>query len=95
MILDPVRLAPLEGLTIGRAASDLKMSKSGRFDHLGSNQELADCSLADLERDTPPGGCSLTAAGAAFDGRRGPVRDAMAEPGRAWGRARADRRLLG
>jgi AcrR family transcriptional regulator len=42
--------------------------------------------LAYLERDTLPGGCFLTAAGAEFDGRRGPVRDAIAEAVRAWGR---------
>jgi AcrR family transcriptional regulator len=30
----------LEGLTIGRLASDLKMSKSGLFAHFGSKQEL-------------------------------------------------------
>jgi AcrR family transcriptional regulator len=30
----------LEGLTIGRLASDLRMSKSGLFGHFGSKQEL-------------------------------------------------------
>ena len=30
----------LEGLTIGRLAADLKMSKSGLFGHFGSKQEL-------------------------------------------------------
>jgi AcrR family transcriptional regulator len=104
------------GVTIGRLASDLKMGKSGLFDHFGSKQELepatveratailwrevveraaavepglarlralVDGYLAYLERDTLPG---LTAAGAEFDARRGPVRDAMAEAVRAWGR---------
>jgi AcrR family transcriptional regulator len=44
---------------------------------------LVDGYLAYLERDTLPG---LTAAGAEFDARRGPVRDAIAEAVRAWGR---------
>jgi AcrR family transcriptional regulator len=123
VILDrAVRLASvegLEGLTIGRLASDLKMSKSGLFDHFGSKQELQLATveratailwreavepaaaaepglarlraliegyLAYLERDTLPGGCFLTAAAAEFDGRPGPVRDAIAEASRAWGR---------
>jgi AcrR family transcriptional regulator len=122
-ILDrAVRLASvegLEGLTIGRLASDLKMSKSGLFDHFGSKQDLqlatvdratailwqevvepaaaADLGLDRLraliegyldylERDVLPGGCFLTAAAAEFDGRGGPVRDAIAEASRAWGR---------
>ena len=116
-----VRLASLEGLegvTIGRLARDLKMSKSGLFDHFGSKEELqlatveratailwrevvepaaaaepglarlralVEGYLAYLERDTLPGGCFLTAAAAEFDGRPGPVRDAIAEAGRAWG----------
>jgi AcrR family transcriptional regulator len=121
-ILDrAVRLASvegLEGLTIGRLASDLKMSKSGLFDHFGSKQELqlatiergiailrravvepaaaaepglarlralVEGYLAYLERDTLPGGCLLTAAAIEFDGREGPVRDAIAEASRAWG----------
>jgi AcrR family transcriptional regulator len=117
-----VRLASvegLEGLTIGRLATDLRMSKSGLFDHFGSKQELqlatvergtailwrevvdraaaAEPGLARLralvegylvylERDTLPGGCFLTAAAVEFDGRPGPVRDAIAESSRAWGR---------
>jgi AcrR family transcriptional regulator len=121
------------GLTIGSLASDLKMSKSGLFDHFGSKQELE---LATVERATAilwrevveragavePGfprlrarrrlpcisgarhtarGCFLTAAGAEFAGRRGPVRHVIAEAIGAWGRepetqvelarARADR----
>ena len=108
----------LEGLTIGRLASELKMSKSGLFDRFGSKQELQlatveratevfwrevvepaasaeagldrlralfDGYLRYLERDTLPGGCFMCAASAEFDGRPGPVRDAIAAAGRAWG----------
>ena len=39
-----------------------------------------------LERDTLPGGCFLSAATAEFDGRPGPVRDAIVSATRAWGR---------
>jgi AcrR family transcriptional regulator len=109
----------LEGLTIGRLASDLEMSKSGLFDHFGSKQDLqlatverarailwqhvvepatdaqqglerlralVEGYLAYLEHDVLPGGCFITAAAAEFDGRPGPVRDAIAEAGRAWAR---------
>lgn len=107
----------LEGLTIGRLATDLKMSKSGLFDRFGSKQELQLATLeratqrmwrdvvepaarADpgldrlralfegylgyLERDTLPGGCFMSAAMAEFDGRPGPVRDAIIRDSRAW-----------
>ena len=38
--VDLASLEGLEGLTIGRLASDLKMSKSGLFAHFGSKQDL-------------------------------------------------------
>jgi AcrR family transcriptional regulator len=109
----------LEGLTIGRLAGDLEMSKSGLFDHFGSKQDLqlatverarailwrevvepaaavedgldrlralVEGYLAYLEREVLPGGCFMTAAAAEFDGREGPVRDAIAEASRAWGK---------
>jgi AcrR family transcriptional regulator len=109
----------LEGLTIGRLATELEMSKSGLFRHFGSKQELQlatveratalfrlevvqpatvakpgldrlraliESYLSYLERDVLPGGCFLAAAGAEFDGRPGPVRDAIATSSRAWGR---------
>lgn len=109
----------LDGLTIGRLASDLTMSKSGLFDQFGSKQQLQLATidrataifwhevvepagaeapgldrlraliegyLSYLERDVLPGGCFLSAAAAEFDGRAGPVRDAIAEASRAWGR---------
>jgi len=38
--LDIASVDGLEGLTIGRLASELKMSKSGLFAHFGSKQEL-------------------------------------------------------
>jgi len=108
----------LEGLTIGRLATELKMSKSGLFDHFGSKQglQLATLERANavfereviqpaasakpglarlrmliesylqyLERDTFPGGCFLSAVAAEFDGRPGPVRDAVVLASRVWG----------
>ena len=38
--VDLASVEGLEGLTIGRLASDLKMSKSGLFRHFGSKQDL-------------------------------------------------------
>jgi AcrR family transcriptional regulator len=38
--VDLASVAGLEGLTIGRLASELEMSKSGLFAHFGSKQEL-------------------------------------------------------
>jgi AcrR family transcriptional regulator len=108
----------LEGLTIGRLASELEMSKSGLFDHFGSKQglQLATLERANavfereviqpsssaepgllrlrtliedylqyLERDTFPGGCFLSAVAAEFDGRPGPVRDAVVAASGVWG----------
>src|SRR5271155_3234812 len=43
ILLRAVHLAPLEGLeglTVGRLADDLKMSKSGLFAHFGSKEDL-------------------------------------------------------
>jgi len=107
----------LEGLTIGRLAAELAMSKSGLFAHFGSKEELQ---LATVEtaremfveavvrpaleapRGIPrlrtlcdtwadyahgrlfPGGCFFAAAAAEFDGRPGPVRDAIAAAWRDW-----------
>jgi AcrR family transcriptional regulator len=110
-------LEGLEGLTIGRLASDLRMTKSALFARFGSKEELQLATLESanallwrqvvepareaapgltrlralvegylryLERDTLPGGCFLSAAAAEFDGRPGPVRDAIIEASRAW-----------
>src|SRR3954471_24391765 len=38
--VDLASVEGLEGLTIGRLASDLQMSKSGLFRHFGSKQDL-------------------------------------------------------
>jgi AcrR family transcriptional regulator len=109
----------LEGLTIGRLATELEMSKSGLFRHFGSKQELQlatveratalfqrevvepaagaapgldrlraliESYLGYLEREVLPGGCFLEAAGTEFDGRPGPVRDAIASASADWGR---------
>ena len=107
----------LEGVTIGRLASDLGMSKAGVLGHFGSKEALQLAALdaavedfvgrvwvpaasapAGLQRlralcDTwldylasgdLPGGCFLTAAACEFDGRPGPVRDAVATAVNAW-----------
>src|SRR6187551_818155 len=38
--VDVASIEGLEGLTIGRLAAELEMSKSGLFSHFGSKQEL-------------------------------------------------------
>jgi AcrR family transcriptional regulator len=114
---DLASLEGLEGLTIGRLASDLRLSKSGLFRHFGSKEELQlatverasqvlrrevldvaakqepgldrlrallEVYLQYLEREVFPGGCFLTAAAAEFDGRPGPVRDAIARASGEW-----------
>jgi AcrR family transcriptional regulator len=45
---------------------------------------LVEAYLRYLEREVFPGGCFLTAAAAEFDGRPGPVRDAIVRASRAW-----------
>jgi AcrR family transcriptional regulator len=110
-------LEGLEGLTIGRLAKDLGMSKSGLFGLFGSKEDLQlatverarhvlrrevvdgaaraspgldrlraliDGYLSYLQREVFPGGCFLSAAAAEFDGRPGPVRDAIASASREW-----------
>jgi AcrR family transcriptional regulator len=113
-------LEGLEGLTIGRLAADLQMSKSGVLGHFGTKEALqltaleaaidvfrrevwepaagaesglprllAICEawISYLERDVFPGGCFLTAASCEFDGRAGPVRDAVVEVLSRWDEA--------
>jgi len=107
----------LEGLTIGRLADELSMSKSGLFAHFGSKEELqlaaieaareryvqevfrpalgaargyprleAICRawLDYVRRGVFPGGCFFAAASFEFDGRPGPVRDAIVETMDTW-----------
>src|SRR4051794_14136098 len=108
----------LEGLTIGRLATELEMSKSGLFGHFGSKEGLqlatiehaahrfvsevvepASRGTADgaerlralvegyldhLAGQVFPGGCFWAAASAEFDGREGPVRDAVRDGMAAW-----------
>jgi AcrR family transcriptional regulator len=109
--VDIASVEGLEGLTIGRLADELKMSKSGLFAHFGSKEELqlatVDAArqrfvnevfrpalksergyprlqeicgswLDYVDRDVFPGGCFFAAASFEFDGRSGPVRDAIA-----------------
>ncbi len=107
----------LEGITIGRLAGDVRMSKAGVLGHFGTKEELQRATLeaaiaifrqqvwepalefapgrqrlgAICERwisylaDPPfPGGCFLTAASCEFDGRTGPVHDAIKGALRLW-----------
>ena len=111
----------LEGLTIGRLAGDLGMSKAGVLGHFGTKEALQ---LAALDRASAifsrlvwdpaatarpgltrlraaceawidylerargvfPGGCLFTTASIEFDGRGGPVRDAVARLYLVWRR---------
>jgi AcrR family transcriptional regulator len=61
----------LEGLTIGRLAMELSMSKSGLFAHFGSKEDLQVA-------------CFFAAAASEFDSRPGPVRDRIAEIMKEW-----------
>lgn len=108
--IDVASLEGLEGLTIGRLATDMHMSKAGVVGGFGSKEGLQLATLegaiavwrrevwdrvedvepglprlravceawvAYLDSDVFPGGCFLTAASFEFDGRSGPVRDAV------------------
>lgn len=112
----------LEGITIGKLATSLHMSKAGVIGHFGNKEALQLAALdaavttfraeiweplaerpegitrlraisrawlSHLEGDTFPGGCFLTAAAAEFDGRPGPVRDAVASTLALWERTLA------
>ncbi|MFF3504386.1 TetR/AcrR family transcriptional regulator [Streptomyces sp. NPDC003247] len=120
----------LQGLTIGRLATELGMSKAGVLGHFGTKESLqlavvdtaselfarevpqrvrdvppglpqlrAVCEawVSYLERDVLPGGCFFTAAATEFDGRDGPVRDAVAGMNALWQRdlRRHVRRAIG
>ncbi len=109
----------LEGLTIGRLAAELGMSKAGLLGHFGTKEALqlavvdaaaevflrevprrveqlpsglprlkdvCEAWVSYLERNVLPGGCFFTAATAEFDGRSGPVRDALAGMNALWRR---------
>lgn len=115
--VDLASVEGLEGLTIGRLADELKMSKSGLFAHFGSKEELQLATiemarqifvehiirpalagpegierllklcqgwLGHVEGKVFKGGCFFTAASLEFDGRSGPVRDAIADTMKAW-----------
>jgi AcrR family transcriptional regulator len=115
--VDIASVEGLEGLTIGRLAEELEMSKSGLFAHFGSKEELqlatveaarqrfvdsmfrpalkaprgyprllAICRawLAYIKRAVFPGGCFFAAASFEFDGRPGPIRDAVVAAMDVW-----------
>jgi AcrR family transcriptional regulator len=107
----------LEGITIGRLATDVGMSKAGVLGHFRTKEQLqlatleqalelfrehvwnpvehrepglprllalCDSWLSYLKGDVFPGGCFLTAASCEFDGRGGPVREAVAAAVSRW-----------
>ncbi|WP_333742791.1 TetR/AcrR family transcriptional regulator [Streptomyces ardesiacus] len=109
----------LEGLTIGRLATELGMSKAGVLGHFGTKERLqlavvdaaaemfarevpqrvrhvpaglahltalCEAWISYLERALLPGGCFFTAVATEFDGRGGPVRDAVAGLDALWRR---------
>ena len=115
--VDIASVEGLAGLTIGRLAQGLEMSKSGLFAHFGSKEELqlatveaaqqrfvnemfrpalkaargyprllAICRswLDYIKRDVFPGGCFFAAASFEFDGRPGPIRDAVVAAMDVW-----------
>ncbi|HEX7681501.1 MAG TPA: TetR/AcrR family transcriptional regulator [Thermoanaerobaculia bacterium] len=115
--VDIASVEGLAGLTIGRLAEDLQMSKSGLFAHFGSKEELqlatveaarqrfvdemfrpalkaargyprllAICRswLDYIKHDVFPGGCFFAAASFEFDGRPGPIRDAVVTAMDVW-----------
>ncbi|MBL7499939.1 TetR/AcrR family transcriptional regulator [Frankia sp. CNm7] len=112
----------LDGITIGRLAADLQMSKSGVIGHFGAKEQLQLATLdyaADLFRErvwvpvqhrkpglerllavcaswtrysgsTPfPGGCFIASTTFEWDGRSGPVHDALAVVKNRWRRTLA------
>ncbi|GLW11095.1 TetR family transcriptional regulator [Microtetraspora sp. NBRC 13810] len=107
----------LEGLTIGRLAADLGMSKAGVIGHFGTKEALQlavlDAAVERFRLRVPArvvgaepgterlgrafgewldfmmegeghGGCFLTSAASEFDGRPGPVRDAVIAALTSW-----------
>jgi AcrR family transcriptional regulator len=80
----------LEGVSIGKLAEQLGMSKSGIFAHFGSKEDLQTATLdlaweimaehlstanTPLEHSPFQGGCIFMAASTEFDGRPGKVQD--------------------
>ncbi|MEA2142301.1 MAG: hypothetical protein QOI64_731 [Solirubrobacteraceae bacterium] len=115
--VDVASVDGLDGLTIGRLAGELEMSKAGVIGHFGTKEKLqlatleraiatfrrevwepaagldpglerlraiAAAWISYLERDVFPGGCFLTAASTEWDGREGPVRDAVRQTLGLW-----------
>lgn len=118
-VADLATVEGLEGVTVGRLAADLEMSKAGVMGHFGSKQALQLAAIEEGERifrrrvwdqaepkrpglrrlralisawldylaDTSwSGGCLLTAAASEFDGRSGPIAEAIAAQDRLWNR---------
>lgn len=115
--VDLASIEGLQGLTIGRLAEELGMSKSGLFAHFGSKEDLQLATIESarerfietvfrpalkaergyprlmaicrawlnyVKREVFPGGCFFAAASFEFDGRPGPVRDAIASMMDTW-----------
>ena len=62
---------------------------AGRPEGITRLRAIAKAWITHLEGDAFPGGCFLTAAAAEFDGRPGPVRDAVADTLALWERTLA------
>jgi AcrR family transcriptional regulator len=115
--VDVASVEGLEGVTIGRLASDLGMSKAGVIGHFGTKADLqvavleaasqifadqvwaptadkdpglarllaiCDAWVHHIARSPFAGGCFWTAASAEFDGRGGPVHEAIQRRMRRW-----------
>lgn len=115
--VDVASVEGLQGITIGRLAGDLDMSKSGVVRHFPTKEALqlraleraiemfrdwvlqptadrppglerllavCDAWIAHLEVGVFPGGCFMTSASCEFDGRPGPVRDAVVASVERW-----------
>lgn len=114
--IDLASVEGLEGLSIGRLAKRMSMSKSGVIGHFESKTDLQleavaaaivvfEQAVLEPEREAPglprlrarierwiehvasgrfEGGCFFWAASAEFDGRPGPVRDAVARATAHW-----------
>jgi AcrR family transcriptional regulator len=79
----------LQLATVERARQVLHREVSeraaGHAEGLERLRALIEGYMSYLEREVFPGGCFLSAAAAEFDGRPGPVRDAIAQASREWG----------
>jgi AcrR family transcriptional regulator len=95
ILREAARLATVEGvdgLSLGRLADAVGMSKSGLFAHFKSKEELqlarleafADRFIAHLRDEVFPGGCFFASTAAELGPREGPVRDRAVQTLARW-----------